>query len=295
MGRKFGFSFSWKRALGLSSAKGKLSRFIGIPLTKSGRQRKAGRLLGNLADLALIAGTQMSLNAASAKSKQPTTYAPFTPNVARHLASIWVEAENASEDLRLHGKSLTLVTEEPKGWAQLLFAQLIIDEVEKSKSALRLACGPVGIRAGAISSPLEFADWCTVRLDEMTQLANEIGKFDLTNNDAFGKPGQPADVPAIISLSRPIRLFCQRCVEWTQDISNTACDPIFREVARELLVVSHSYIGSVDRFATELMRQLENALSRPQGGQTIIDPCLKIDSPDVTRLVAAVKKLEAQI
>ena len=41
-----GLSFSWKRALGISSAKAKLSRQIGIPLTKSGRERKVGRSLG---------------------------------------------------------------------------------------------------------------------------------------------------------------------------------------------------------------------------------------------------------
>ncbi len=41
---KFGFSFSWKRALDLSAAKGRLARMIGIPLTKSGRERKLGRL-----------------------------------------------------------------------------------------------------------------------------------------------------------------------------------------------------------------------------------------------------------
>ena len=44
MGRKFGFSFSAKRALGISAAKGRISRKIGIPLTRSGRQRKIGRI-----------------------------------------------------------------------------------------------------------------------------------------------------------------------------------------------------------------------------------------------------------
>ncbi len=47
----FGKGFSWKRTLGLSSAKGKLSRAIGIPLTASGRQRKAKKLLGPLGSL----------------------------------------------------------------------------------------------------------------------------------------------------------------------------------------------------------------------------------------------------
>jgi hypothetical protein len=49
--RKYGFSFSWKRATGLSAAKGKLSRKIGIPLTRSGRQRKLGRMAGCLLPL----------------------------------------------------------------------------------------------------------------------------------------------------------------------------------------------------------------------------------------------------
>lgn len=45
MGRKFGFSFSWKRAVGLSDAKARLSRKIGIPLTQAGRERKLGRMI----------------------------------------------------------------------------------------------------------------------------------------------------------------------------------------------------------------------------------------------------------
>lgn len=43
--RKYGFSFSWKRAVGLSGFKSKISRKIGIPLTESGRERKLGHLI----------------------------------------------------------------------------------------------------------------------------------------------------------------------------------------------------------------------------------------------------------
>lgn len=41
-----GVSFSWKRAIGLSAAKGKLSKQLGVPLTKQGRQRKMGKAAG---------------------------------------------------------------------------------------------------------------------------------------------------------------------------------------------------------------------------------------------------------
>jgi hypothetical protein len=37
--------FSWKRAVGISGAKARLSRSIGVPLTKSGRERKIGRMV----------------------------------------------------------------------------------------------------------------------------------------------------------------------------------------------------------------------------------------------------------
>ena len=41
-----GLSFSWKRALGITSAKRKIAKATGIPTTKAGRQREAGKLLG---------------------------------------------------------------------------------------------------------------------------------------------------------------------------------------------------------------------------------------------------------
>ncbi len=46
MGKKFGVSFSAKRALGVSSAKSKIARTTGIPTTRQGRQRKIGQASG---------------------------------------------------------------------------------------------------------------------------------------------------------------------------------------------------------------------------------------------------------
>ena len=54
--RKYGFSFSWRRAIGLSALKGRISRAIGIPLTREGRQRKMGAMLGCCVPLALMVG-----------------------------------------------------------------------------------------------------------------------------------------------------------------------------------------------------------------------------------------------
>ncbi|MGC1181822.1 hypothetical protein [Legionella sp.] len=40
--------FSWKRFIGISAFKARVSRYIGIPLTRSGRQRKIGGLVEKL-------------------------------------------------------------------------------------------------------------------------------------------------------------------------------------------------------------------------------------------------------
>lgn len=51
--------FSWKRATGISGAKLNISKKMGVPLTKSGRQQKVGRAasggcLGVLTALVMI-------------------------------------------------------------------------------------------------------------------------------------------------------------------------------------------------------------------------------------------------
>jgi hypothetical protein len=50
-----GVSFSWRRATGLSAAKGRLSRKTGFPLTRAGRQRKMGRMMGCALALLVLA------------------------------------------------------------------------------------------------------------------------------------------------------------------------------------------------------------------------------------------------
>lgn len=58
MGRRrtYGFSFSWKRATGVSTIKSRVARATGIPTTRAGRQRKVGKALGCLVFVAVVVG-----------------------------------------------------------------------------------------------------------------------------------------------------------------------------------------------------------------------------------------------
>lgn len=53
--------FSWMRLLGISAFKARIARTTGIPLTKTGRERKVGAALGPLVPVGvlLMAGARL--------------------------------------------------------------------------------------------------------------------------------------------------------------------------------------------------------------------------------------------
>ncbi len=59
--------FSWNRLLGISAAKSRLSRQIGIPLTRSGRQRKMGAAMGCLLPVVVLLALGVAAAVAAAR------------------------------------------------------------------------------------------------------------------------------------------------------------------------------------------------------------------------------------
>lgn len=79
--------FSWKRATGISGAKARLSRKTGIPFTKSGRQRKLGRMVSGggcalaLVLLFMLAVASMAYGSAATLAAPSTVTPTLTPTV----------------------------------------------------------------------------------------------------------------------------------------------------------------------------------------------------------------------
>ena len=69
----WGFSFSWKRALGITSAKQKFARFTGIPTSKTGIDRKVGNSVLGSAFNAVAAGTLVATNKSSDRKIEKRT------------------------------------------------------------------------------------------------------------------------------------------------------------------------------------------------------------------------------
>ena len=87
-----GLSFSWKRATGVTKAKSRFAKATGIPTTRSGRQRKAGKLLGcGCLTLALPLIAIATILALSPRS--------FT--TPRHRPSAWLSGRSTTNTFKL--------------------------------------------------------------------------------------------------------------------------------------------------------------------------------------------------
>jgi endonuclease YncB( thermonuclease family) len=97
--KKYGFSFSWKRASGLSAAKGKLSRQLGIPLTKSGRRQKAGKGLGCCIPMVLLLTVSLLITAYA----QTTTILGRVVGVSDGDTITVLDSNNVQHRIRIQG------------------------------------------------------------------------------------------------------------------------------------------------------------------------------------------------
>lgn len=201
---------------------------------------------------------------------------------------------SVSENLNLCGKSLTLATQRPRGCEYLLFAQVILDEVEEAKLALSQATELTSSNENLAVAPLEFPNWSQERLPEIRLLVSEIpnlmDRMTSKLDDAFGPPGKPGSVPAIVSFSRQIGDYCQRSVQWAAVILGTPVDPVWRDAARELAAAfARPIIESVERFANNIIEQINNHLSTSPGAERTLRFCLTLEGIDLTRFTAAME------
>lgn len=109
--------FSWKRAVGISKAKSKISKGLGVPLTKGGRQRKLGKAVGGCCVVMIIALTGLALSAsllstaAHAEEKKETVKSDLvyvTPKGKKYHLETCRYIVKAKED----GKKLESMTKE---------------------------------------------------------------------------------------------------------------------------------------------------------------------------------------
>ncbi len=140
--------FSWKRLLGISAFKSRVSREIGIPLTASGRRRKLGASIFNA--VGPVAGTlAVAAIAASKQRHEPNGAAPPEPSLS-HLDQIPAIQREARETAKKEGWQSTLVYFENAERA--LYQVVLAENTEHMRQTLQEGLTQVGF-IGMLDAP----------------------------------------------------------------------------------------------------------------------------------------------
>jgi T5orf172 domain-containing protein len=200
-----------------------------------------------------------------------------------------------TSDLKLQGRSLALATERPPAWECLLFAQVILDDVEEAKFALSHGAYPSPSDEQPAFSAPEFSSWCQDRMAEIGELVTEIPKVvDAINSkqeDILGPPGQSGNVKAIVSSARQIGSYCKRIVEWAALISRTPVHPAWADVTKEMVAAyALPLIETIERFSKGITQQIENFIAAPPINGATLKFSLNVDVVDTTSLLTAIEE-----
>jgi len=192
----------------------------------------------------------------------------------------------------LSNVALQITAERPLVWEYRLFAQVIADEVEATKSTYKFGSPPHTYN----TDPLEFIDlltWTSNSMDEFTGLVEGLSALvSLNHEDAFGPPGKPGDVSKIVAYSRAISSYYSQTMEWSEVVRNTPIDPQYAVIADELYSCRVCVITGIEQFLSDLQAQLRDFLNEP-ASQTrrTITVHLTVDIPTTDRLKEAMDRL----
>lgn len=162
----------------------------------------------------------------------------------------------------LSDESITLAVKKPPAWEYRLYPQVLSDEVDGYESLRQARL------IGFSSTPpveIQFEElfsWSNAIFDELNALGHESSR--LTNEDlqvAFGAPGQPGDVEAIILIARKQGLIYKHFLEISIRCNNVKGPPILKNVFQEMSKLGDEAINEFEDYPKRTLKTIMQMLS----------------------------------
>lgn len=187
----------------------------------------------------------------------------------------------------LSSAALDIVENRPIAWEYLLFAQVIIDEIEE--------LGRKNL-AGAVYEPRYYSpllsvfnlpDWANSRLDEFLKLIAELKALLNSSKEkekAFGPPGKPGNAYAIVTFSRRVASYYRNARGWSTMIRYySSADPRLADLLERMASLADTITSGIEQAANGFRQQTEDWLNitpdtRPSRTITFIP---NVEVPDI--------------
>jgi hypothetical protein len=185
-----------------------------------------------------------------------------------------------------------IINTRPAAWEWRLFAQALIDEVDRLK---RLKKGPPeGI---PIPIPLQsIGPWSRSRIRELASIVQKFGDiWQERREDAFGSIGKPGDPRAILRLAVRVAKLYREAIEWTHSIQLAELAEMCWEVQCELACLADPLIEAVEQLGPTIIRQIDEAAARPRNKPVRIVITVILQAPNADPVIAALDRVTASL
>jgi hypothetical protein len=170
-------------------------------------------------------------------------------------------------------EAVRLAARQPPLWEYRLYFQALGDLVDSETAAAAGDHSPTRVEAEpeCAAQGLEDLDWIQDRHQDYLELAESIDR--LVNSElqvAFGRPGEPGDVGAIVGVAAKVAQVYRRFLAIRSEAQSRPTAPLLAEVMLEFSRVCDSSITEFEDYPVRSLRTLEEALAADDGQTELV-------------------------
>jgi len=189
----------------------------------------------------------------------------------------------------LTGEAFRLALEKPFGWEGKLFAKLILTDIARASDLRRDYDAGVAFGPSDVVTEAEATHWLTSFSAEAERLIDAVTKVvKATLNEAF----RTGSVQTIAYGARQFGRAYRESLEWAARLRRAHLPEDWRPLAKELSVMLADITTEIERFASDLERQVNDIVSAPDAVSTHLSVTFNLHVPEMERFHAAIREFK---
>ena len=170
---------------------------------------------------------------------------------------------------QLRGEALRLAIEKPMLWEARLFAQVLSDEIQASKSLrqdldYRLVFGEIK----RIDNRRELVQLLRDRMPQLEMVGPSLETlFNTTLQEAMGPPGQPGDPEKLAYVARKIADAYRSAIMWKMEFQRLKVPVDFQGLSLAVAELATNMIREIEMYSDKLKSGLEEAIASHKPGE----------------------------
>lgn len=178
----------------------------------------------------------------------------------------------------LSGRALRLAHEQPPAWEHLLYAQIIEDEVARSRYLREEHREGLALEFG--EDVTDAAVWAQHRFRELGRVVASIEPLvNVVAARAFGPAGMPGHVNELVFAGRAVGRIYASALNWSRRVRTANLSDEFQPIQDSLSKMTDALIDAIEAFGPTIKERIEGTLRLPREERRPIELMLTATVP----------------